>query len=218
MENNRQNLKQKRIRSFFLSFETSPKKDKKTSEIENEISKKGLSYLQLKLPVDKITPEFEEELQIKVDKNILNAKIREATEEDLESVVYMHNRAWMTANTPFSPINLQSVKSIFQYPETTILIARVYGSDAGFVIIDFEGPNKSIGVIAGLGVIPRFQRKGLGTVLGMAAWQYMKKKNVKELRCEVYVDNKASYNFIKSIGFEEYETKVYKMDDFDENI
>ncbi|MHA1274891.1 MAG: GNAT family N-acetyltransferase, partial [Promethearchaeota archaeon] len=77
------------------------------------------------------------------------------------------------------------------------------------------------GIIAGLGVLPRFQRKGLGKILGMAAWDLFKKKGVKELRCEVYIENKSSYNFIKSLGFEEYEKKVYKMEDFhlnDESI
>jgi ribosomal protein S18 acetylase RimI-like enzyme len=50
--------------------------------------------------------------------------------------------------------------------------------------------------------------------LGMAAWNYFQQKNIKELRCEVYVENKASYNFIKSLGFQEYETKTYRMEDF----
>jgi len=105
----------------------------------------------------------------------------------------------MTSNTPYSSITLNSLKTLYEYPETIILIARVYGSDAA----------------AGLGVIPRFQRKGLGTVIGMAAWNYFKKKGVKELRCEVYKDNIVSYNFIKSIGFEEFGRKVYKSEDFD---
>jgi ribosomal protein S18 acetylase RimI-like enzyme len=106
------------------------------------------------------------------------------------------------------------LRQIYDYPETRILIAKVYGADAGFAILDFEGPNQEYGIIAGLGVIPRFQRKGLGTVLGMASWEYFKKKGVKELRCEVYKDNTVSYNFISSLGFENYDVKSYKSDDF----
>jgi len=51
----------------------------------------------------------------------------------------------------------------------------------------------------------------------MASWQYLKKEfpNVKEIRCEVYKDNKVSYAFIKGIGFEEYGKKVYKKEDFE---
>ncbi|MGV9141811.1 MAG: GNAT family N-acetyltransferase, partial [Promethearchaeota archaeon] len=172
------------------------------------------AYSQMKLPVASITPEFEKNLQEKVERNILKAKVREASKEDLERVMHIHNRSWMVSNTPFTPISLDSLEIIHEYPETIVLIAKVYGEDAGFVILDFEGENKDIGVIAGLGVLPRFQRKGLGTVLGMAAWRYFKEKGVKSLKCEVYKENTVSYNFIKSLGFEEYETKIYKMDDF----
>ena len=205
-------LKKRKVRSFILAFE---KKDKTEEEIENELATTGMEYIQMKLPVAKITPEFEEVLTEKVEHNILRAKIREAKVEDLESVRALYNRSWMTSNTPYSSITLNSLKTIFEYPETIILIARVYGSDAAFVILDYEGPKNEYGIIVGLGVMPRFQRKGLGTVIGMAAWNYFKKKGVKELRCEVYKDNIVSYNFIKSIGFEEFARNVYKSEDFD---
>jgi len=191
-------IKKRKIRSFFLAFE---RRDRTEGDIENELLTTGLEYIQMKLPVDKITPEFENKITEKVKRNILRAKIREA------------NRSWMTSNTPYSPISANSLKIIYEYPETLILVARAYGSDAAFVILDYEGPNKEYGIIAGLGVIPRFQRKGLGTVIGMAAWNYFKKKGVKELRCEVFKNNKVSYNFIKSIGFEEFARKTYKSDD-----
>ncbi len=205
-------LKKRKVRSFILAFE---KKDKTEEEIENELATTGMEYIQMKLPIAKITPEFDERLTEKVEHNILRAKIREAKVEDLESVRALYNRSWMTSNTPYSSITLNSLKTIFEYPETIILIARVYGSDAAFVILDYEGPKNEYGIIVGLGVMPRFQRKGLGTVIGMAAWNYFKKKGVKELRCEVYKDNIVSYNFIKSIGFEEFARKVYKSEDFD---
>jgi len=205
-------LKKRKVRSFMLAFQ---KKGKTEEEIENELATTGMEYIQMKLPVAKITPEFEEMLTEKVEHNILRAKIREAKIEDLESVRALYNRSWMTSNTPYSSITLNSLKTIYEYPETIILIARVYGSDAAFVILDYEGPKNEFGIIVGLGVMPRFQRKGLGTVIGMAAWNYFKKKGVKELRCEVYKDNIVSYNFIKSIGFEEFDRKVYKSADFD---
>jgi len=205
-------LKKRKVRSFMLAFE---KKDKTEEEIENELASTGMEYIQMKLPVAKITPEFEVVLTEKVERNILRAKIREAKVEDLESVRTLYNRSWMTSNTPYSSITVNSLKNIYEYPETIILIARVYGSDAAFVILDYEGSKNEYGIIVGLGVIPRFQRKGLGTVIGMAAWNYFKKKGVKELRCEVYKDNIVSYNFIKSIGFEEFARKVYKSEDFD---
>lgn len=210
MPESRDNLKQKRIRNFFLSFDAACTEE----NLQEKAEKEGLTYIQMKLPVERITDEFEKEIKQKVEKNFLNAKIREAKQEDLETVMNIHNRAWMTANEPFRPIELESLKKIYEYPETEILIARVYGNDGGFIILDREGEDDEIGVIAGLGVLPRYQRKGLGTILGIAAWNYFKEKEVTELQCEVYKDNDVSYGFIKSLGFEEYDKKTYRKNDF----
>ncbi|MFX0148073.1 MAG: GNAT family N-acetyltransferase [Candidatus Hodarchaeota archaeon] len=193
----------------------SDKKGISREDIEDELITNGMEYIQMRLPVEKITPDFEENIKKKVEQNILKAKVREASENDLESIVYLHNRSWMTSCTPFSPLTIQSLKSLFKFPEIKMLIAKVYGIDAGFVILDLEGSNNEYGVIAGLGVLPRFQRKGLGTIIGMIAWNYLKEKGIKELRCEVYKENKVSYNFIKSLGFEEFDTKIYKREDFE---
>ena len=212
MSANRLSIKNRKIKSFFLRSETRNKTDK---EIEQELSTTGITYLQMRLPVEKITAEFEANMREKVEKNILRAKIREATEEDLDSVVYLHNRSWLTSNTPYSPLTRETLKTIYDYEETVILVAMVYGSDGGFALLDFEGHDNEYGIIAGLGVIPRYQRKGLGKVIGMAAWNYFKKKGVKELRCEVYKDNKVSYDFITSLGFVQYDIKTYKNEDLE---
>ena len=168
----------------------------------------------MKLPIKKITHEFEEKYRIKKTNSFIKANIREASENDLESIMNVYNRAWMTSHTPFSGISVESLKKIYEYPETIIFIAKIYGIDAGFVILDYEGVNHEYGVISGMGVLPRFQRKGIGIVLGIASWDYFKKQGVKELRCEVYINNGASYEFIKSLGFKQFDQISYKIDDF----
>ena len=211
-------LKKKRIREFFSTFKT-----EKKGRIEKKIYKKGMVYIQLQLPVEQITKEFEEKLKQKIEHNIIQAHIRVATEADLESVIDLYNKSWLTSNTPFRPITIDSLKTIFEDEDTIFLIAKVYGKDAGFVILDFDGKNKEFGVFAGLGILPRFQHRGLGTIIGMAAWNYLKglkDKNIKELRCEVYKDNEVSYSFIKALGFKEYGKVIYTKSDFlinDEN-
>ena len=109
------------------------------------------------------------------------------------------------------------LSTILEHPDTVFLIGKIYGIDSAFVLLDFEGENKEYALIAALAVIPRFQRRGVGTILGMAAWNYLKENHphVKEIRCEVYKDNKVSYAFIKGIGFEEYDTRVYRKEDFE---
>jgi GNAT superfamily N-acetyltransferase len=170
----------------------------------------------VRLPVEKITEEFENSLKKKIAQSIFQAKFRVATKSDLKSVMEIYNKSWLTANTPFRPIELDSLKTIFNDPDTIFLIAKVYGRDSGFVILDFEGDSKEFAIIAALGVAPRFQRKGLGTMLGMAAWNYIKDNcpHVKEIRAEVYKDNNVSSNFIKWIGFEEFGKKLYRKEDF----
>jgi ribosomal protein S18 acetylase RimI-like enzyme len=204
-------FKKKAVRSLFLSFN---KEEKTHDDIDNEILSSGMKYIQMKLPVEKITREFEAEISSKIEHGVVKADIRAAGLKDLEIVVYLYNRSWMTSCTPHTPITIETLKKIANYQETVILIARVYGTDGGFVILDLEGPNKEYGIIAGLGVIPRFQRKGLGKILGMAAWNHFKTIGVKELHCEVYHENKASYNFISLLGFEEFGVKVYHSEDF----
>ena len=187
----------------------------KTSEETHEKLLQGMVYIQMRLPIEKITKEYEENIEKKIEDKIYRAKIREATGNDLKIITEIYNKAWLTSNTPFRPIHKETLSTIFQDPDTVFLIARVYGIDGGFVILDLEGDNKEFGVIAGLGILPRFQRKGLGTILGLAAWSHLKQKGIKELRCEVYKDNQASYQFIKGLQFEEFGEKVYRKEDFE---
>ena len=208
------NLKKIALRSYFLHFEKDSGKDKIT-DLQKQILNDGMVYLQMRLPIEKITKEFENTLRKKIEKKIYHANIREAELKDLSIVTDIYNKSWLTSSTPFRPIQKGTFKQIFNDQNTVFLIAEVYGSDGGFIILDFEGENMEYGIIAGLGVLPRFQGKGLGTILGMAAWNYFKEKGLKELRCEVYNDNQKSFNFIKGLNFEEFGRIVYRKEDFE---
>ncbi|TFG01010.1 MAG: GNAT family N-acetyltransferase [Promethearchaeota archaeon] len=214
----RLDFKKEKIRAFFHTFTVESDKSEVIKETEIEkIEREGLEYVQMRLPIDEITQQKENELKEKIEGNIIKAHIREAKEEDLESVKAIYNRSWLTSKTPFRMIEIDTLNPIFKDPDTVFLIGKLYGQDAAFVILDFEGPNKEYAVIAGLGVIPKYQRKGLGTIMGMAAWNYLKEhfSNIKELRCEVYKNNTVSFNFIKNLGFEEYGTETYRREDFE---
>ncbi len=210
-------IKKRKIRTFFLSIETKKKKKEVIDKATEELYQDGMIYYQMRLPVEKITKEFENKLKEKIEHNIIQAKIREATIKDLDTLKNIYNRAWLTSNTPFRPISKTDLQKILEYSDTIFLIAKVYGVDAAFVLLDFEGENREYAIIAALAVIPRFQRRGVGTILGVNIWNYLKQNynNVKEIRCEVYKDNNVSYAFIKGIGFEEYDKKVYKVEDFE---
>ena len=207
-------LKKRALRSYFLHFE----KDSGNGEITDQQKKildNGMVYLQMRLPIEKLTREFENTLSEKIERNIYRANIRKAERKDLSIITDIYNKSWLTSSTPFRSINKETIKKIFNDQKTVFLIASVYNEDSGFVILDFEGEHNEYGVIAGLGVLPRFQGKGLGTILGLASWNYFKEKGLKELRCEVYKDNQKSFNFIKGLKFEEFGRIVYRKDDFE---
>jgi hypothetical protein len=96
-------FKKKALRTYFLHIEESGKKGE-ISKIQKEILDQGMVYLQMRLPIDKITKEYENSLKEKIEHKIFHAKIREATENDLATVKNIYNRAWLTSNTPFRPI------------------------------------------------------------------------------------------------------------------
>ena len=208
------NFKKKALRSYFLHIEKDSGKDNIT-DLQKQILNNGMVYLQMRLPIEKITKEFENTLRKKIEKKIYRANIREAELKDLSIITDIYNKSWLTSSTPFRPIQKETLIKIFKDQNTVFLIAKVYDSDGGFVILDFEGENNEYGIIAGLGVLPRFQGKGLGTILGMAAWNHFKEKGLKELRCEVYEDNQKSFNFIEGLNFEEFGRIVYRKEDFE---
>ena len=207
-------LKKRALRSYFLHIEKDSGKVR-IPELQKQILNNGMVYLQMRLPIDKITREYENALRDKIEKSIYQANIREAELKDLSIITDIYNKSWLLSSTPFRPIQKETLKSIFNDQNTVFLIANVYGNDGGFIILDFEGLNNEFGVIAGLGVLPRFQGKGLGTTLGMAAWNFFKEKGLKELRCEVFKDNKNSFNFIKGLNFEEFGHIIYRKEDFE---
>jgi len=210
-------LKKRRIRAYFSSIETKKKQEEFLDAASEELYQDGMVYIQMKLPVEKITNQFEGSLKEKIEHNIVQAKVRKATKGDLDTLKNIYNKSWLTSNTPFRPITKTDLLTILEHQDTIFLIGKIYGIDSAFVLLDFEGENKEYAVIAALAVIPRFQRRGVGTILGMAAWNYLKENypDVKEIRCEVYKDNKVSYAFIKGIGFEEYDRRVYRREDFE---
>jgi ribosomal protein S18 acetylase RimI-like enzyme len=159
---------------------------------------------------ENFNPEFEEKLNKRISSQV---KIRQATKDEIPLLTKLYNRSFLTAQDPYSPMKEEDMRAIFHYNKTIILIAQIWGTDAGFIIIDFETTEdgKKIGFISGLGTLPEWQKRGVGTTLGIASWSYFKKAGVQELRCEVYKKNLGSYKLIKGMGFVENGVKYYKF-------
>ena len=183
----------------------------KIRKVLNKLVKMGDEYIQMRLPVERITKSFEEKIRNKIKQNRINAELRKATKEDIDSILLMYDRAWHSTTMPFHPIPRSRLLTLLKDPNYEILIVKVDNVDSAFAIIYITGEDKELGIIGVLGVVPGDQRKGLGTLLGVACWDYFKEKKVKELRCRVHLDNKASYIFMRRLGFEEFrEAEGYK--------
>ena len=183
----------------------------KMRKLLNKFVKIPEEYIQMKLPVGKITKTFEDSLRKKIEHNVLDAEIREAKREDVESILNVYDQAWHSTTMPYVPITKNRLVRLFKNSDYNLLIAKVDEIDSAFAIIYLTGEEKEIGVIGILAVIPELQHKGLGTILGIAIWDYFIRKAVKELRCRVYFDNTASYTFLRRLGFEEdHEGEAHK--------
>ncbi len=209
--------KKGKLRKYFLTLEKNSKNLEKLENVKESFDI-GMNYIQMVLPVKKITKEAENILKENVDHNILRAQIREVKEKDLEIFVNLYNKAWLTSHEPFRALTIHDLGSLYPVPNLIMFIASVYGIDAGFMILDFEGSEKEFGIIVAMGVIPRFQRRGLGKIMALSAWEFFKNRNVVELRSEVYINNNVSYNFLKSLGFEDNGVNLYKSEDYNLTI
>ena len=176
--------------------------------VKIEIPPQDYVYIQMKLILDHLPPEFLEEIEAF---RLSGITIRKASKDDLTIFVKLYNRAFMRGSDPWSPATEAQFVDILNHKTSVVLIAESHGEDVGFIITDLEGENQDIGVICGLGTDPRWQRHGIGRYLGIASWDYFRKLHVKELRCEVFEDNQPSYNLIKGLHFQEYGKKVYKF-------
>ena len=173
---------------------------------------KGMVYRQMRFYVGEVTPEQEKKYNEEIKLNSLKAKVSEATDKDIGALVNLYNKSWLTSNTPFSMINDETMMTLYHDPEIVILIAKVYGIPAGFIILDFKGAKDHYCSVLALGVLPRFQQRGFGRFLGLNAWEYFKQRDIRELRSEVYVDNTVSYQFNQSMRFKEIDVKAYTFE------
>ncbi len=177
------------------------KKEKDTREGKHKFIVMKMSWDQA-LDVIKHIEEQEEEENETPHKNV---KIRNFQQKiDAEKFIRCYNRAFITAPDPYRSLTLEDVQHF--KPESTF-VAELYGRIVGFVFLVIEPLIKqgmkigNQGVIAGIGVDPRYRRKRIAFLLAARAAKYFAENNVMELLCEVYHENKISYNFIRSFGF-----------------
>jgi ribosomal protein S18 acetylase RimI-like enzyme len=192
-----------KLRRLFFRKKKKPeeKEDKDTQEGKRKFIVMKMSWDQALYVIKRIEEQEEDDSEV-LHKNV---KIRNFQQnKDAEKFIRCYNRAFITAPDPYRALTLDDVQHF--KPESTY-VAELYGRIVGFVFLVIEPLVKhgreigNQGVIAGIGVDPRYRRKRVAFLLAARAAKYFAENNVMELVCEVYHENKISYNFIRSFGF-----------------
>lgn len=181
---------------------------RKSDEISknDEISKKGgFKFCVFKMTWDQGLDVIKEIKKIiEADAFLKRVEIRELNpEKDRHDFIRVYNRAFITAPDPYRSLSSSDVDHF--NPKSTF-VAILYGKIIGFIFLIIEPLVKqginlgNQGVIAGLGVDPRYRRKKIAFLLAAKAAQYFAENDVLELVCEVFHENKVSYSFIRNFG------------------
>ena len=121
--------------------------------------------------------------------------------KDNELFTEIFNLVLLTSPDPYRPITLTEAQKFFK--EGTFL-AFLYGRCVGYGVITIEKDTEigKIGVIAGIGVHPKFRRKKVAQKIAieLGKW-FLSRPDLVKLQCEVYEDNVVSQQFISSFGF-----------------
>ena len=68
-------------------------------------------YRQMRFSIKELTPKQEKKYNEELKLNPLRAKISEVTDNDIEALVYLYNKSWLTSNTPFSSIAAETMST-----------------------------------------------------------------------------------------------------------
>lgn len=193
-------------------FQRSP--DTVLNNTRARVDNSGYRYIIMELPWDRIPILLNMKKQeIEHLKNVLVVRPY-SPEKDAEIFAKVFNTILITSPDPYRPITIEEAK-IFSSNGT--FLAFLYHEPAGFAALTIEDtPEGKIGVIAGIGVMPKFRGKKIALAIAIAVVDWFQKIGVKKLQCEVYENNDVSYRFISSLGFHKV-GEMYLDKDITEN-
>ncbi len=121
--------------------------------------------------------------------------VREAKEEDLETIVRLEK-----ASFPEYPYPFKVFEELLMRCPKYFLIVEYKGRISGYVCGRLVG--KSLGVVVSIAVEPELRRRGIGRILMLELESRFRENHVKTVRLEVGVDNDAAIRLYESLGYE----------------
>ena len=175
---------------------------------KNELGPQKHKYFLMEVPIEKVPDSIRdfEKRSTDITRLAYNAvRVRKYNADDPKDnalFTEIFNLVLLTSPDPYRPITLQESEKYFK--EGTFL-AFLYGKCVGYAVVTIENDPDvgKIGVIAGIGVHPKFRRKKVAQKLAIeiGKW-FLSRKDLKKLQCEVYEENVVSQQFISSFGFQ----------------
>jgi len=137
-------------------------------------------------------------------------RIRNVTSDDLDAFVEIYKQAYKGLEE-YAYTKTKDIKSYFRWlmnrDKDGFFVAEVDGKPVGFVACDanwhsfFE--NEEVGEIHEIFVHPKWQGKGIGSILLLRALDYAKERRRKIAELWVGVGNIKARRFYEKFGFEE---------------
>ena len=197
---NEEERKSVKLRRRFFQEDT-------TKNISIESQKRKYKFIVMKMTFDQGIEAIKAIKEIiKDDEFLAKVEIRNLKLDiDSEEFIRLYNRAFITAPDPYRSL---TYKDVTLFNEDSTFITKIHGRLVGFIFLVLEPLIKNgkeigrQGVIAGIGVDPRYRRRKIALLLAARAAEYFVQNSVDELVCEVFEANKVSIDFIRSVGFQ----------------
>lgn len=104
------------------------------------------------------------------------------------------------------PFSYEEIAATLRHPGDALFLTH-NGEPAGFVWTHFKTPDS--GQIEPIGVLPAYQRKGLGRQLMLGGLHHLQAQGARQVDLGVWQDNHIAIQLYRSLGFEHVSTLTY---------
>jgi len=138
--------------------------------------------------------------------NILRPVMREASEEDLESVLRVYRESGIDSGQNLSAAESAAIlKRIEQYPNYKVFAAEIDGQIVGtfalLIVDNLSHKGTRSGLVEAVGVLPSFQGKGIGKEMMQFAMNRCRDHGCYKMMLSSNETRTNAHKFYESLGF-----------------
>ncbi len=169
-----------------------------------ELNHSFLAFVQMKIVLKFINSNLKKNLKIKLDSQLKDLIIKKTNVTDIKSILKIYRICFNNLNYSRVTLNAEKLRDHFNSPNSCGFLAEYEGREIGYILLEVDGVSNKHGIISSVGVLPRYQRSGVGANLILKAFSYFEENHVSQVFCEISLLNQAGYCFLKSVNFENF--------------